>query len=217
MDMRKLASVALFLATTVAAFAAAPVPRKAPEFTVTDPSGKVVSLSSFKGKVVVMTFMYTTCPHCQREAAMVTKLQKDYAAKGFQAFGAAFNFEDKDTPAVRGATVAKFNADFGVGYPVGHTSPAAVMAFLGLSVMDRYVVPQVAVIDRKGNVVKQSDPTNGSEELQTEASLRALVETLLKEGTAISSAAPAKPATTAATTAKTATAPAPAKTVAKAN
>ncbi len=191
MVMRKFAIAALFLAIAGAAFAAAPVPRKAPEFTVTDPSGKPISLSAYKGKVVVMTFMYTTCPHCQHEAQMVTKLQKDYAAKGFQAFGATFNFEDKDPAPTRSSVTAKFIQEFGVGYPVGYTSPNAVMQFLGLSVMDRYVVPQVAVIDRKGNVVKQSDPTMGSEELQTEATLRALVEKLLKEGVATSSVAPA--------------------------
>jgi glutathione peroxidase-family protein len=189
--MRRLAFVALqfaalsTLATTL--FGEAPVPHKSAEFIVTEPSGKQIPLSSFKGKVVVLTFMYTTCPHCQREAQMVTKLQHDYAAKGFQALGAAFNFEDKDAPAVRSATVSKFISDFGVGYPVGYSSPINVQNYLGLSVMDRYVVPQIAVIDRKGNVVKQSNPTTGSEELQTEASLRALVEKLLKEGTTTSS------------------------------
>jgi peroxiredoxin len=192
--MRKLATAYLSFAilssvlVTTPAFAAAPVPRKAAEFTATDPTGKPISLASLKGKVVVMTFMYTTCPHCQHEAQMVTKLQHDYAAKGFQAMGAAFNFEDKDPAPMRAATVAKFISEFGVGYPVGYSSPLAVQTFLGLSVMDRYVVPQVAVIDRKGMVVAQSDPTMGSEELQTEASLRALVEKLLKGGVATSSA-----------------------------
>lgn len=189
--MRNFASAAVLIALAASAFGAAPVPRKSPDFVVTDPSGKQISLSSFKGKVVVVTFMYTTCPHCQHEAQMVTKLQKDYAARGFQALGAAFNFQDTDANGVKSATVAKFISDFGVGYPVGYASQNAVQSYLGLSVMDRYVVPQVAIIDRKGNVVKQSDATMGSEELQTEATLRAIVEKLLKESAATSGAIPA--------------------------
>src|SRR6185312_7662043 len=34
----------------------------APGFTLTDQCGKQVSLSPFKGKPVVVTFMYTHCP-----------------------------------------------------------------------------------------------------------------------------------------------------------
>jgi len=191
--MRKLASAALILASAAFLFAGTPtLPRKSPDLVITDVSGKPVSLSAYKGKVVVLTFMYTTCPHCQREAQMVTKLQKDYAAKGFQALGAAFNFEDKDTAATKSSTVQKFISEFGVGYPVGYISREQAQGYLAISVMDRYVVPQIAVLDRKGNIVKQSDSTMGSEELQTEASLRAVIEKLLKEGAATtSSAAPA--------------------------
>ena len=174
-----------------------PLPRKSPEFVITDVSGKPISLSAYRGKVVVMTFMYTTCPHCQREAQMVTKLQRDYSAKGLQVLGAAFNFEDKDTAAMKASTVAKFNQEFNVGYPVGYASRDAVVGFLGISVMDRYVVPQVAVIDRKGNIVKQSDSTMGSEELQTEASLRAVIEKLLAEGAGTTSSAKPAPAAVA--------------------
>lgn len=194
--MRKLASAALVLAFAAFAFAGTPpLPRKSPEFVITDVTGKPISVSSYKGKVVVLTFMYTTCPHCQRESQMVTKLQKDYGAKGFQALGAAFNFEDKDPATTKAGTVQKFNSEFNVGYPVGYANRDAVQGYLGISVMDRYVVPQVAVLDRKGNIVKQSDSTLGSEELQTEASLRAIIEKLLAEGTTTSSAAPAAKAT----------------------
>ena len=184
-----------FAATLLVAFAglglaAAPVlPRKSPELTFTDTSGKPVSLSSYKGKVVLLAFMYTTCPHCQREAQMVTKLQQEYGPRGFQALGIAFNFTDKEAPAVRAATVSRFNQEFGVGFPTGHSGQEAVQVYLGLSVMDRYVVPQIALLDRQGNIVKQSDPTMGSEELQTESTLRAAIEKLLGGGATTSNKA----------------------------
>jgi len=82
--MRILASATAFLALTVSALAAPPVPRKSPELTITDPSGNQILLSSFKGKVVVVPLMFTTCPHCQREAQMLTKLQKEFAGRPLQ-------------------------------------------------------------------------------------------------------------------------------------
>ena len=47
-----------FLLSALAAFAA--VPRKSPDFTVTLPDGKTVSLSSYRGKVVCFLFILTT-------------------------------------------------------------------------------------------------------------------------------------------------------------
>ena len=193
--MRALAATA-FVAIAVSAFAGPPVPRKSPEFTITDPAGKQMLLSSYKGKVVVMPFMFTTCPHCQREAQMLTKLQQEFASRGVVMLGTIFN----DANA---AMATQFVKEFSIGFPVGYASRDQVTSYLGLSVMDRWVVPQIAIIDRKGNVVAQSVAT-GTPELQDEAYLRNLIDKLSKEGApSSSSAAPA--------------AKAPAKTVAKSN
>jgi len=191
--MRLLASAAAFLALTVSAIATPPVPRKSPEFTVTDPAGKQILISSLKGKIVVMPFMFTTCPHCQREAQMLTKLQKEFAARGVVMLGTVFNDAS-------GPLAAQFVKEFNIGFPVGWASRDSVTSYLGLSVMDRWVVPQVAILDKKGNIVAQSLAA-GSPELQDETYLRNFLEKLLKEGAApakTGSAAPA-PKTTAKT------------------
>jgi peroxiredoxin len=182
--MRLLASAAASLALMVSAIAGPPVPRKSPEFTVTDPSGKQILISSFKGKILVMPFMFTTCPHCQREAQMLTKLQKEFGPRGVVMLGTVFNDAN-------GPMAAQFVKEFNIGFPVGWASRDSVTSYLGLSVMDRWVVPQVAILDRKGNVVAQSAAT-GTPELQDETYLRNFIEKLLKESaTTTSSAAPA--------------------------
>jgi peroxiredoxin len=184
--MRVLAATA-FVAFTVSAFATPPVPRKSPEFTITDPSGKQVLLSSLKGKIVVMPFMFTTCPHCQREAQMLTTLQKEFAGRGVVMMGTVFNDAN-------GAMAAQFQKEFNVGFPVGFATRDQVVSYLGLSVLDRWVVPQVAIIDKQGNIVAQSAAT-GTPELQDEAYLRTFLDKLTK-GSATSStgATSAKPA-----------------------
>ena len=184
--MRKLVCFAAFFALGISALAAPPVPRKAPELTVVEPSGKQTLLSSFKGKVVVLSFVYTTCPHCQAFSAMVTKLQRELGPRGFQPLGVAFN----DNAAV---LTNGFVQQVGIGYPVGYATPDTVLSYLGFSIMDRYVVPQVVVIDRKGMIRAQSPP-QGDANLQDPTFLRNLVDSLLKEGaTTTTTKAPATP------------------------
>ena len=181
--MRVLAATA-FVALTVSAFATPPVPRKSPEFTVTDPSGKQTLLSSLRGKIVVMPFMFTTCPHCQREAQMLTTLQKEFAGRGVVMLGTVFN-------EANGAMAAQFIKEFNIGFPVGFATRDQVVSYLGLSVLDRWVVPEVAIIDRKGNIVAQSAPT-GTPELQDETYLRNFLDKLVKDSATTSKGAPAK-------------------------
>ena len=194
--MRVLAATA-FVALTVSAFAGPPVPRKSPEFTSTDPSGKPMLLSSLKGKIVVMPFMFTTCPHCQRYAQELTQLQREFAPRGVVFLGTVFNDAN-------GAMAAQFQKEFNVGFPVGFATRDQVISYLGLSVLDRWVVPQVAILDKKGNIVAQSAAT-GTPELQDEAYLRNFLDKLVKESATSSTGAPAaKPA--AKTVAKSSTA-----------
>jgi peroxiredoxin len=175
--MRFIAILGAVLSLAPLTFAKPPVPRPAKELSIVEPSGKRIQLSSYKGKVVLMQFLYTTCPHCQATAKVFTKLQKDLGPRGLQVIGIAFNEEVEKTPEV----VSSFVAANGVGFPVGIASRDAVMGYLGISVMSRFAVPMILIVDRKGVVRAQSD-FMGSSELQDEAYLRPLLDGLLKEG-----------------------------------
>lgn len=169
----KAAAGALALAA-VCLVAAAPVPRQAADLTVEDPTGKQTQLASFKGKVVVVEFLLTGCPHCWRLAQTLGKLDKELGPKGFQAIGVAF---DSD---VTGSKVAKFATLAKVTFPVGYTSAEKVDAFLGRKEMERFQVPQLVIIDRAGTIRTQSRPV-GETDLDDEATLRRLVDGLLKQ------------------------------------
>jgi thiol-disulfide isomerase/thioredoxin len=163
----------LFFVLAMASAAMPPVPRKSPEFTIVEPSGKQTLLSSFKGKVVVLAFVHTTCVHCQAFSTVLNKLQKELGPQGFQPVAVAWNEGAQ-------ALVDGFVNGFKITFPVGYSTWDPIMSFLGFSVMDRPVVPLVVVIDRKG-MIRAESPPQGDPNLQDEAKLRVLIESLLKE------------------------------------
>src|SRR5579862_8781887 len=114
--MRLLTTVVLFAALGVSAFAAPPVvPRPAKELEIVEPSGKHDLLTSYRGKVVIVQFLYTTCPHCQAYSQLLTKIQAEYGAKGLQCLGAAFNEADQ-------RMVSGYINQYKVSFPIGPIS-----------------------------------------------------------------------------------------------
>jgi cytochrome oxidase Cu insertion factor (SCO1/SenC/PrrC family) len=91
--MARLASLILVCVLAASAVVAAPSspPRKSPEFTLVEPSGKSMLLSSLRGKIVVMEFFFLQSDHCMRVAKMLNKLNTEMGARGFQALGIVFD------------------------------------------------------------------------------------------------------------------------------
>lgn len=139
--MRKICAVILFAAI---ALAMPPLPRKSPEFTISPPGGKDTLLSSYRGKVVLIGFFSTRCPHCQNTAKVFNGLQQAFGSEGLQAVGIAFNAEAKED-----SEVTEFARVYAPSFPVGRSTFDNVLSYLGISIMDRrWVYPQVVLIDR---------------------------------------------------------------------
>jgi len=67
----------------------------APEFTMNDTTGKPISLSSLKGKVVLVDFWASWCGPCRAENPNVVAAYKRFSSKGFTVFGVSLD-TDKD-------------------------------------------------------------------------------------------------------------------------
>ena len=63
----------------------------APDFTQNDPTGKPVSLSSFKGKYVLLDFWASWCGPCRQENPNVVKVYNQYKAKNFTVLGVSLD------------------------------------------------------------------------------------------------------------------------------
>lgn len=175
MQTRRLAQVAILAALSVYPVSAtSPVPRKSPELVIAEAPGKPIRLSRLAGKVVVLEFLVTNCPHCFRVANTISKIQWEMGSRGLQSVGIAF---DKGVDA---QTVKTFTGKLAITYPVGYISSEKVDAYLGRTGDERFRVPQIVVIDRKGIIRAQSQPT-GEKKLEDENYLRNLIDGLLKE------------------------------------
>jgi cytochrome c biogenesis protein CcmG/thiol:disulfide interchange protein DsbE len=92
-----------------------PADRKpAPSFTLKDQKGKPLTLSDYRGKVVLLNFWATWCHGCQTEIPWFAEFQKKYADQGLAVVGLSM---DKDgwksvTPYLR---EKKLNYAIGIG------------------------------------------------------------------------------------------------------
>jgi peroxiredoxin len=175
--MKFASMLAVVVCLSFSTFAKDPVPRPAGELTVTDPSGQPRSLSSYRGKVVLVQFLYTTCSHCQAAARVYNKLEGELGPRGFEILGVAFNPEAQGNPGV----VEEFIQSNGLRFHVSSAPVQTVLNYLGISAMERFVVPQIVIVDRKG-VIRAHSESTGTAELQDESYVRNFVEGLLNEG-----------------------------------
>jgi thiol-disulfide isomerase/thioredoxin len=183
MRMKMFAASVAAAVLTFSAVATGPVPRPAPNLDFVDANGKHMMLSSYRGRVVVIQFLLTTCSHCQAFSMVLSRMQAELGPRGFQALGVAWNaMEDPKVPA--GQIVRDYASKYATDFPVGYDAHDPILAFLGDSVLDRLGFPQVVVVDKKGVIRAQSD-FMGPSELQDEAYLRRFIGGLLESTTTL--------------------------------
>ena len=167
------------------------LPRPAPKLVFNIPGKPPQDLSQYRGKVVALEFIFTTCPHCQAASHMMSKFQTEFAAKGLQVLDVAVN-PNADL------LVDNFAKDQQTTFPVGWVPQDAMVSFMGFS-SERFVVPQLVLIDRKG-VIHYQTPSLEDEswdKQMTEDAIRKHIEELLRTPSAEARTPHTKPATSA--------------------
>ncbi|MEZ0328988.1 MAG: TlpA disulfide reductase family protein [Dissulfuribacterales bacterium] len=116
---------------------------KAPDFTLLDVTSKMVNLSDFKGKMVLINFFATYCPPCRAEIPDFIKLQDKYRDKGFVVIGISV---DEDWREV----LPDFIQKKGMNYPVLIATSKVVKDYGNV-----YALPTSFLLDKNHNIVKK--------------------------------------------------------------
>ncbi len=117
-------------------------PVDAPDFTLENFDGDKLSLSDFRGKVVMLNFWATWCPPCRREMPSMESIYQDLGKDGFTVL-AVNQFEDPDH-------VFAYTGQLSVDptFPVLFDRDSTVSQLYGVKGL-----PTTVLIDKQGKVV----------------------------------------------------------------
>jgi peroxiredoxin len=139
------------LQTVKAQFASAPKagaaasPRRAPEFSQPDINGQPVSLSSFRGKYVLLDFWASWCRPCREENPNVVAAYNQFKDKNFTVFGVSLD-ENKE------AWQKAIDKD---GLTWTHASDLQFWNNAAATLYGVQSIPANFLIDPQGNIIAQ--------------------------------------------------------------
>ena len=146
---------------------------KAPDFTLKDLGGKLVKLSDYKGKVVLLNFWATWCGPCKDEIPDLVKVHDLFKKKGFVVLGISLDDEPQvDVPPF----VSSFKKATGViiNYPLLIGDDMIGDSYGGIR-----GIPTTFLIDRKGIIRKKYIGPPGRTSEEVVATLKTAVTKLL--------------------------------------
>jgi thiol-disulfide isomerase/thioredoxin len=127
----------------------------APDFSLpAAPNGHLVSLSQYRGKVVILEFFAPWCPHCRNEVSVLNSVASAFPTVQVLSVTATpygFNYEASggtDKTPIAMADVKQFVSTFNVSYPAMLDTPLKTGNAYGV-----IGYPQIFVIDRNGTIV----------------------------------------------------------------
>ncbi len=116
----------------------------APDFTLNDPNGNPVSLSSLKGKYVLVDFWASWCQPCMAELPNVIDLYHTYKDKGFEIYGVSL---DRDRTAWT-STIERFGMNWIHGWDLADEKQAEVANKYGVT-----GIPFMLLLDKEGKII----------------------------------------------------------------
>lgn len=124
--------------------AAPPLPEDigvAPLFALNDISNVKVSLSDYRGNIVLLEFTATWCPPCKKAAAELQAVHEKYKGRGVVVLAI---FIDKGADAA--SRISLFMKQFGLTHSALIGDESVANSYVGVS------IPKFFIIDREGNI-----------------------------------------------------------------
>lgn len=136
--------IAANIADQVGQFKASMLGVSAPEIVQADTSGKMIPLSSLRGKIVMIDFWASWCGPCRRENPFVVSMYEKYKAKGFDIY--SVSLDDDRTRWINAIKTDKLMWTNHVSDLKGWTNQAAQL--YGVT-----SIPKTVLLDRDGKII----------------------------------------------------------------
>ena len=117
----------------------------APDFSLRDLSGRMVSLKRLRGQVVVLDFWATWCPPCRMSIPELVKIQEKYRDKGLTILGISLD----DPKMVPDRYIKAFKEKYQINYTILRYSEAVLEEYFGYN---SPAIPTLFLIDDKGRL-----------------------------------------------------------------
>ncbi len=122
--------------------------RTAPDFSLPDLSGNMVSLEEHRGNIVLLDFWATWCPPCRNAIPELVGLQKRYKDQGVVILGISLD----DPHQFKNKYLLAFKEKFKMNYKVLRADSEVVQDYFSTPNM---ALPTLFVINREGKIVEK--------------------------------------------------------------
>jgi len=113
---------------------------EAPDFTLQNLDGEMVSLSDYRGKVVFINFWATWCGPCRHEVPAFVELQEEYGRDKLIILGISLDQGDL-------SVVKEFSEQYKINYEILYGTPQVVTDYGGIR-----SIPTTYVVDADGRL-----------------------------------------------------------------
>lgn len=120
---------------------------EAPDFTLKAMTGEDITLSQYRGKIVLLDFWATWCGPCMQSIPELVRIQEKYKDKGLVVLGVSM---DTLSQADDGQ-IQKFMRTFGINYPVMRDNGKVSSIYYGDSPA---AIPTMHIINPEGKIIE---------------------------------------------------------------
>ena len=170
--MRKVMVSALLLVAVVALLFA--YAHRSDGLRATFPDGSAFQLEQYRGKVVLIEFLSTVCPHCIHSSLEIEKVYAELKPKGFEVVGIALNAA---TPNM----VNGFIEDQKLSFPIAIGEEANARKYLDFPDGRIFYVPRLVFLDKEGEIQAAYEGSDTFVRFNEQENIRQLANKLLAE------------------------------------